>query len=88
MVRILNPARLMNPPCYYSLSGVVANDFNKGCDDDDNDDQLKKVEENSVECWDREKYPREDRLYVDSAQGLWYLTLAMLIKDIAVILMK
>jgi len=38
MVRILNPARLMNPPCYYSLSGVVANDFNKGCDDDDNDD--------------------------------------------------
>lgn len=30
IVRILNPARLKNPPCYVSLSGLEARDLNNG----------------------------------------------------------
>jgi len=90
IVRILNPARLMNPPCCCSLSAVVvARDFNRGRDDDDDDDgSPKKVDENSEVDLEDEKYPREDNLTVDAAQGLVYLTLAMLMRDIDVIRMK
>lgn len=81
----------MNPPCCCSLSAVVvARDFNRGRDDDDDDDDgsPKKVDENSEVDLEDEKYPREDNLTVDAAQGLVYLTLAMLMRDIDVIRMK
>lgn len=76
----------MNPPCCCSLSAVVvARDFNRGRDDDGSP---KKVDENSEVDLEDEKYPREDNLTVDAAQGLVYLTLAMLMRDIDVIRMK